>query len=76
MAIRHCDGNDPNLTRTIREDRLTDEDTISPWNHTARPNTAIINCRCQLIFDDVNRMTIYPHHFFGQHELFDPFGVT
>ncbi len=62
MATRHCDGSDPNLTRTIP---AADFDpatmTRSPWDDTARPGTVIICCTCDLVFEDRDRRVTYPH---------------
>lgn len=43
--IRHCDGKDPYLVRSVDSDDL----------YTYVP------CDCGLTFDDVKRMVVYPH---------------
>lgn len=47
--IRHCDGTDPNLIMVV-------EDEEHPTMERRVP------CKCGLTFDDVKRMTIFPHH--------------
>jgi hypothetical protein len=53
-VIRRCDGTDPNLTRDVREG----EQQRGPW-----PGT--VPCDCGRVFDDVDRLTIYPHSLVG-----------
>jgi hypothetical protein len=62
-VIRTCDGTDPNLTREIPETSFhADTMVLSPWNKSAKPGMAVIQCACGLRFDDVDRTVIYPHH--------------
>lgn len=62
MAMRHCDGTDPNLTRTIPADEFDPERmTLSHWDSTARSGERIVNCACGLMFDDDDRRVVYPH---------------
>lgn len=51
--IRRCDGTDPNLTRPLRPGENYDAGRC-PW-----PNAA--PCDCGKVFDDVERLTVYPH---------------
>lgn len=48
--IRHCDGNDPNLTKVVGEEE------------NGRP--IYEPCDCGKTFDDVYHLTIYPHQKF------------
>ncbi len=56
---RHCDGKDPNLIMYLHEKTgaITDSD-----QHLLEPRTIPYPCTCGLVFDDVYRSTIYPHH--------------
>ena len=47
--MRHCDGNDPNLL------------TWSDRTLTGVPMPTRVPCSCGLTFDDVERLTIFPH---------------
>lgn len=46
--IRMCDGKDPNLLKP------DEHDDTQPW-------AGYVPCDCGLVFDDEDRMTIYPH---------------
>jgi hypothetical protein len=48
---RHCDGTDPNLIRKVYPD-VTDLPTY---------RVAYEPCACGLMFDDVQRSTVWPH---------------
>jgi hypothetical protein len=62
MALRHCDGYDPNLTRTLPAGQFTPSAmALSPWNQAAPDGHVIVCCACTLIFDDVDRRTDWPH---------------
>ena len=52
--IRRCDGNDPNLTRPVRDG----EQLSGPW-----PDS--VPCDCGAVFDDVDRFVTYPHQPIG-----------
>ena len=60
--MRRCDGTDPNLTREIPEAEYDPVQMIlAPWQSTAKPKTAVIQCQCAASFDDVKQRTIWPH---------------
>jgi hypothetical protein len=48
---RHCDGTDPYLLRELRPGEQPSESTF----------LGMTPCDCGRTFDDVQRMTIYPH---------------
>lgn len=63
MAIRRCDGTDPNLTRQVPEEEF-DQDTMTLnmlWKVIALPGHVIVNCQCGRVFDDVDRVVTHPH---------------
>lgn len=53
---RRCDGSDPNL---VRND--------PPWDPSKLPGEQTVGpghpCDCGRVFDDVERMVIFPHPF-------------
>jgi hypothetical protein len=49
---RRCDGADPNLTRDVRF-----------WERPAGPWPDAVPCDCGLVFDDVQRSTVWPHRW-------------
>jgi hypothetical protein len=61
--IRNCNGQDPNLTREmLRTDFNPGTMTESPnWGFRGNALAVVINCQCGATFDDVTRMTVYPH---------------
>lgn len=71
MAARRCDGTDPNLTRQV-PGIVFDEAVMTlarNWAFTATDGNVVIQCQCGLVFDDVDRLAIYPHEFIGQQPL-------
>lgn len=50
--IRTCDGNDPNLKRE-QVDRIS---------ASGQESTKWVPCDCGTTFDDVERLTVYPHY--------------
>lgn len=68
MVMRTCNGTDQNLTRQVpfgSYDAATMRESV-PWRFTARPAHMVICCQCGMRFDDVDRMTTYPHELLGQ----------
>jgi hypothetical protein len=62
MALRHCDGYDPNLTRTLPSGQyLPTTMALSPWNANAPVGKVTVCCYCGLVFDDDERRVTYPH---------------
>jgi hypothetical protein len=47
--IRHCDGTDPTLVK--------EKSDVNMWDCSGGYEP----CDCGLTFDDVERMTVYPH---------------
>lgn len=63
--IRRCDGNDPNLIAYPHENNVTDCPTPSPTHLGGGRQLCgcrFVPCTCGRVFDDVQRMTVYPHH--------------
>jgi hypothetical protein len=63
-VIRTCNGTDDNLTRSIPINAF-DPATMTlsvNWDRIGqRRGQHVIRCNCGLTFDDVDRLTVYPH---------------
>ena len=75
---RHCDGQDPDLTREIEPWSYDPEtETVSPWDDIHGDDyTMIINCACGASFDDNTRRLDYPHRRIRRIHPIDTGGLT
>lgn len=61
--IRRCDGTDNNLTRWVPDDDYNPA-TMTPsviWDRPGQSPGRVIRCACGRAFDDMDRLTIWPH---------------
>lgn len=63
--LRRCNGKDPNLLVLIERTCTCDVCIRCGCNdYTRHHRTEYKPCNCGLVFDDVHRLTIYPHEKF------------